>query len=160
MRGGWFSSAVDPPLPNGRGSLPSFYLMGLQIGQHFVGAVQDFFGHAGQLSYVNAVTLVGAAGSDLMQEDNLSFALLHQDIVVSQAGKFVGQLSQFVIVRGEKHAATDLVVQILGNGPSQTHAVVGAGAAADLIEDHQAAVGGVVEDVGGFGHLDHKGAAA
>src|SRR5439155_21817408 len=63
-------------------------------------------------------------------------------------------------VRGEKHAAADLIVQILGNGPSQTHAVVGAGAAADLIEDHQATVGGVVEDVGGFGNLDHESAAA
>src|SRR5439155_3808057 len=151
MRGGWFSPAVDPPLPNGRGSEPSFYLMGFQIREHFVGAVQDFFGHAGQLSYVNAVTFVVAAGGDLVQEHHSTFALLDQDIVVSQAGKFVGQLSQFMIVRGEKHAATDLVVQILGNGPSQTYAVVGAGAAADLSEDHQAAVGGGVQDVGAFG---------
>src|SRR5207244_9450219 len=99
-------------------------------------------------------------GGDLVQKHYPAFGFLHQDVVVSQAGKFVGQLSQFMIVRGEKHAAADLIVQILGNGPSQTHAVVGAGAAADLIEDHQAAVGGVVEDVGGFGHLDHESAAA
>src|SRR6266849_9719033 len=114
--------------------------MGFQVDEHFVGAVQDFFGHAGQLSYVNAVTFVGAAGGDLLQEHHSTFALLDQDIVVSQAGKFVSQLSQLVIVRGEERAAADLIVQIFGNGPSQTHAVVGARAATDLIEDHQAAV--------------------
>ena len=39
-------------------------------------------------------------------------------------------------------------------------AVERARAAADLVEDHQAALGGVVEDVGGLGHLDHEGGLA
>jgi hypothetical protein len=32
--------------------------------------------------------------------------------------------------------------------------------AADLVEDHEAAVGRVVEDVRGLGHLDHEGRRA
>ena len=49
-----------------------------------------------------------------------------------------------------------MVVQVLGDGPGQRDAVVGAGAAADLVEDDQAARRGVVEDVGRLGHLHHE----
>src|SRR5690606_26025377 len=36
----------------------------------------------------------------------------------------------------------------------------GAGAAADLVHQHQALAGGVVEDVGGLGHFHHEGGPA
>ena len=44
--------------------------------------------------------------------------------------------------------------------PGQRDAVVGAGAAADLVEDHQAARRRVVEDVRRLGHLHHERALA
>ncbi|MNS44574.1 hypothetical protein D3C72_770190 [compost metagenome] len=41
--------------------------------------------------------------------------------------------------------------------PSQGQAVESTGAAADLVHQHQAAFGGVVQDVRGFAHFDHEG---
>ncbi len=48
-------------------------------------------------------------------------------------------------------------MDVFDDRPGDGDAVVGAGAAADLVEDEQAAVGGMVEDVGGLEHLDHEG---
>ncbi len=59
-------------------------------------------------------------------------------------------------MRREQRAAADSVVQMLDDRPSQRHAVVSARAAADLVKDHQAAVGGHVQNAGRFGHLDHE----
>ncbi len=63
-------------------------------------------------------------------------------------------------MRGEKRAAADVRGDVLGDRPGEAQAVERAGAAADLVENHQAAVGGVVQNVGGFGHLDHEGGLA
>ena len=61
---------------------------------------------------------------------------------------------------GEQGVGANLARQLFGAGPRQRQAVVGAGAAANLVHQHQTAGGGVVEDVGGLGHLHHKGGAA
>ncbi len=47
--------------------------------------------------------------------------------------------------------------EVFGDGPCEGEAVEGGGAASDLVEDDEGAVGGVVEDVGGLCHLDHEG---
>jgi len=49
------------------------------------------------------------------------------------------------------------VVQILGNGPGDGDTVEGGCPPADLVKDNQAAGGGVAQDIGGFGHLQHEG---
>ena len=51
-------------------------------------------------------------------------------------------------------------MEVFRHGPGQGEAVEGAGAPADLVQDHQAPGGGLVEDVGGFMHLHQKGALA
>ena len=77
-----------------------------------------------------------------------SFHSLHRHVVVLRArGQVCGQVGQFVVMRREERAGADLVVQMLGDAPRDAQAVEGARAAADLIEDDQAALGGVVEDV-------------
>jgi hypothetical protein len=53
--------------------------------------------------------------------------------------------------------AAGVVVDVLDHRPGDRDAVVGAGAAPDLVQDQQAALGGVVQDVGRLDHLDHKG---
>ena len=45
---------------------------------------------------------------------------------------------------------------MLGDRPREAQAIERAGSPADLVEDHQASVGGVVQDVGGLGHFDHE----
>ena len=81
---------------------------------------------------------------------------LHLHVVVPQPRQRLGELGQLVVVRGEQRPAADRVVQVLGDRPGQRHAVVGARAAADLVEDDQAPRRGVVEDVRRLGHLDHE----
>ena len=53
-----------------------------------------------------------------------------------------------MIVRRKKRAAADAIVQVLDDGPRQRDAVVGARAAADLVENDEAAGSGRVENAG------------
>ena len=105
---------------------------------------------------MDAVALVGRPGDDLVQEHDLVLPLAHGHVEVLHAGKRFLQVGQLVVVRGEQRAAADVLVQVLDHRPGQRHAVVGARAAADLVEDHQAPRRGRVEDAGGLGHLDHE----
>ena len=79
-----------------------------------------------------------------------------------QARKGFRELCEFVVVGGEEGAGTaGLVgVEVLDNGPCDGEAVVGAGAAANFVENDEAAGGRIVEDVGGLVHLDHEGGVA
>ena len=65
-----------------------------------------------------------------------------------------------MVVRGEQRAAAHDVVQVLGDGPGDGEAVVGARAAADLVEDHQRAPRRAAQDVRRLAHLDHERALA
>ncbi len=47
--------------------------------------------------------------------------------------------------------------RLSANGPGQGQAVIGTGAAPHFVQDHQGPVRGIINDVGGFGHLDHEG---
>ena len=61
---------------------------------------------------------------------------------------------------GEKRARLDFVVQKFRHAPGDREPVEGRGAAADFVEDDEAALGGVVHDIGGLVHLDHEGRLA
>ena len=73
---------------------------------------------------------------------------------------FCGECGKFKVVRGEQREGAHFGGQVAGHGPGERQAIEGAGAAADLIHQYEAALGGVVQDVGGFGHLHHKRRAA
>ena len=51
-------------------------------------------------------------------------------------------------------------MQIFGHGPGDTDAVEGRRAASYFVEQHEAVVGGVVEDIGHLDHLHQKRALA
>ena len=53
-----------------------------------------------------------------------------------------------------------MIVNVLDHGPRDRQPVVGAGAAPDLVQHDQAAVRGVMQDVGRLDHLDHEGGLA
>ena len=86
-------------------------------------------------------------------------AIIYRHVVVDHMGQPFGQICQLVVVGSEEGAGAQfwMVVDVLDDGPGDGETVVGAGATADLVEHQQAAVGGVVEDVGRFDHLHHKG---
>ncbi len=117
-------------------------------------------GRAGEARDLDAVAFVRAAGDDLAQENDVVAPLAHGDVVVLRRGQEAGELGQFVIMRGEERAGAQRGVEIFRDRPRDAQAVEGARAAADFVEDDEAAVGRVVEDVRGLVHLDHEGALA
>ena len=94
---------------------------------------------AGQPGDVDAVALVGAAGDDPVEEDDLAVPLADRDVGVAQPGPGLLQVDQLVIVGGEQRPAADDVMQVLGDRPGERDAVEGARAAADLVEDDKGA---------------------
>ena len=79
---------------------------------------------------------------------------------VNRMFEVIGQLGQLEVVGGEQGVTPDVLCQVLGRGPGQRKAIEGAGAAAHFIHQHQAVFGGIVQDIGGFGHFHHEGGAA
>ena len=108
-------------------------------GEDLAGPFEHRGRDAGQARDVDAVALVGAAGDDPVEEDDLPLALADGDVGVAEPRLGLLELDELVVVGGEQGAAADDVVQVLGDRPGERDAVEGAGAAADLVEDDQAA---------------------
>ena len=62
-------------------------------------------------------------------------------------------------MRGEQRAAAVVLVQMLDGRPGDGETVEGRRAAADLVEDDQRSLAGLIEDRCRFHHLDHEGGA-
>ncbi|CSA48253.1 Uncharacterised protein [Vibrio cholerae] len=52
---------------------------------------------------------------------------------------------------------TNLFGKPLGTRPSERESVISTGTAANLIHQHQTVTGRIVQNIGGFRHLHHKG---
>src|SRR5260370_23216761 len=63
-------------------------------------------------------------------------------------------------MRGEERAGACVFLQMLDDGPSDGEAVERGGAAANLVEQHEARGRGVIEDGSDFGHFDEERRAA
>src|SRR6266566_2627666 len=115
-----------------------------------------------ELREMNAVAAVGAPRHDLVQEDDALAFLAHLHPEVAQPWQSLGQRGQLVVMGGEQRQRAQLwsIVEVLEDRLGDADPVVGAGAAADLIEDEEAAGRRVREDVGGLHHLDHEGRQA
>ena len=102
--------------------------------------------------------MLRAAALELAQEDDLVAHLLDRDVVVLHPGAHLLHLVQLVVMRGEKRlgAGRGGVVKVFDHRPGDRNAVVGRRAAADFVEQHDAAVRNVIEDAGRFEHLDHE----
>ena len=80
-------------------------------------------------------------------------AHMHVDSAVVR-GRERGQLE---VVRGKQGVGLCLVVQLRGNRRGQRQAVEGAGAAPDLVHQHQRLRRGAVQDLRRLQHLQHEG---
>ena len=100
----------------------------------------------------------GAAAFELSQEDYLAVHLAHADIVVLYALEVLFHLVKLVVVGGEEGACGGLgvLVQVFHDGPCDAYSVVSRRAPAKLVEEHERARRGVVENVGGLGHFHHE----
>src|SRR5205807_9451856 len=105
---------------------------------------------------LNAVTLVRASWNDFAQKNDLLVPFPDRDIQIGYAFSFVGELGQLVIMRREKSARLDLVVQKFGHAPGDREPVEGRCSSSDFVENYQTPFGRVVHDVRGLIHLDHE----
>ena len=136
--------------------------LGFEVAEDGGGAADDGGGQAGHFGDVDAEAAVGGAGHDTAEEDHLAVLLDGGGVEVVDAGEQIGHGGELVVVGGEDGAGAQarVVVQVLDDGAGDGDAVVGAGAAADFVEDDEAAGGGLGEDGGELQHLDHEGAGA
>src|SRR5690606_2156072 len=95
-----------------------------------------------------------------MQKDNAVVVLGRIQVQVRHCLELARQLGDLEVVGGEQSKGAHAVCQVIGTGPGQGQAVEGAGAATDFVQQHQTALGGVVQNIGGLRHLHHKGGAA
>ncbi len=107
---------------------------------------------------MNAERVFRAAGHQFAQEDHLAVDLAHAHIIVFYAREETLHLVELMIVGCEERACLRLsvLVQMLHDGPRNGYAIVGRGATAQLIEEHERARRHIVQDVGGLGHLNHE----
>src|SRR5690606_25393993 len=113
-----------------------------------------------QLGYLQAVTLARWPFLHLVQKYDVVLVLGGVEVNVDDTGHRLRQVGDFKIMGREQAEGAHFFRQMLGASPGQGEAIEGAGAAPDFVHQHQAALGGVVQDIGGFGHLHHKGGAA
>ena len=114
-------------------------------------------GNARQLRHLDPVTPVRGAGLDGIKEDDLVVVFYRVQVCVLHRIHEFRQGGQFEVMGGEQGKGPDVVRQVSGAGPGQGQPVVSAGAAADLVDQHQAHVGGVVQDGCGLHHFRHEG---
>ena len=128
----------------GRGKGSAVFLQLLEDGP---GPLHHPVGDPGQLGHLDAVALIGPAPDDLPQEEDLVPLLLGGDVVVLHPGDLPLQHGELVVVGGKEGLAAQaaLVGAVLHHGAGDGHAVVGAGAPADLVQNKQGAAGGVFQ---------------
>ena len=95
-------------------------------------------GKSGQARDFDAIAFVGAAFFDAPQKNDFIGRFFDGDVNVFNAGEQIGELGEFVIVRGEERARARVCLQMLDDGPGDREAVESRRAAAHFIEQDQA----------------------
>ena len=108
---------------------------------------------------MDAVGAFRHARRHLVQEHHLTLPVLDPHGMQTKRLQRRRQRGKFVIMGGEQRPRTVDVVQVLDAGPSDGEAVIGGGAAADFIQNHQAARPSTVENGRRFHHFHHEGGA-
>ena len=130
------------------------------MGELGFGVTDHILWHACQLCYLQTVALACRAIMHVVQEHDAVVVLSGREVHVNGMLQLIGQLGQLEIVGGKQRVAAYLPGKVFGSSPGQGQAIKGAGATTNLVHQHQTVLGGVVQDVGGFGHFHHEGGAA
>ena len=95
-----------------------------------------------------------------MQEHDAVAVFGGIEVHVDDAGQLVGECGELKIMGGEQRECADACREVARRRRGEREPIEGAGAAADLVHQHQTARRRVVQDVGGLRHLDHERRAA
>ena len=134
------------------------YLEGLE---GTFGGGDDLPRHPGHAGHVDAETVRRAPLLQQPQENHLLPDLLHRHMEILDPGIRLRQVVQFVVVRREQRLRpVTIFMNIFHDRPGDGHPVIGRGAPADLVQQHQRTGGEVVEDHRRLQHLHHEGGLA
>ena len=131
----------------------------LQRAQPALGVADHRGRDAGQRGDLDAVALARGAFFERVQEDDAVAVLDRVQVHVGALGVVGVEAGELEVVGGEQRQRARLLQQVAGDREGEREPVEGRGTAADLVHQHQAALGGAVQDGGGLGHLDHEGGA-
>src|SRR5205085_3336759 len=114
---------------------------------------------ARELGGVDAVALLGDAGRDAVEEDEVASLLGYLHVKIAEARQRLGQLGQLVVVGCEEslRAQARVVVYVFEDGAGDGEAVVGRGAAPEFVQEDERARRGVMKYVRRLDHLGHEG---
>ena len=133
-----------------------FVLALLMPFQDFASALDHAAGEPREAGNFDAITLVGAAGLDAPQENNLAGRFFHGHMDILHRGQQVSKLGEFMIVRGKKRARAGVLLKMLDDSPGNGEAVERRCAAADFVEQNQARRRSMIENGRNFAHLHEK----
>src|SRR5262249_53352715 len=119
-------------------------------------------GESSKLSDMNAIAFIRPAAHDFAQKNDLIVSFVDSHMVVDGSRHLLLEFCELPIVRGEESfgRASLSCKQIFGNRPGDRDAIISACPSAYLIENNQGPWRYVVENIGSFGHLNHKGRLA
>ena len=124
--------------------------------EHFARTLNHCRWHARQTGDVDPVTASRRASDNAMQEHHGVVLLSNADGQITDPRTVNGKINQFVIMRREQRATANAIMQMFGDRPRQTDAVIRRRATPDFIKYHQTTTRGVVENRRRLGHLDHE----
>ena len=134
-------------------------ILRFELGQDELGALDHRRRQAGELGNRDPVGAVGGARYHLVQEHHVALPFLDPHGHVGEAIELAGKRRELVEVSCEQGAAAIGLMQVLDRRPGDRQPVESRGAAPDLVEDHERAPAGLIEDRCGLDHLDHEGRA-
>ena len=123
---------------------------GFHLFENLVGPAGDLHGHAGHFGYMDTERVFRPSEHELAQEDDLAVDLPDRHVVVLDPFVKLLHFVELVVVRGEERfgAGRRVAVDVFDHRPRDGNAVVGTRAPADFVQQHEAALGNVVQDAG------------
>ncbi|KAG5734964.1 hypothetical protein E4T56_gene20429, partial [Termitomyces sp. T112] len=121
------------------GNAPGFGPPLFQLGQHRFRAADHRPRHARQSRHGQTERAFRRTRGDFVQQHQIALPFTRADMVERQRLTRISQPRQFMIMGGKQAAAPVDPMHRLGHRPCQREAVIGAGAAPDLVEDDEAA---------------------
>ena len=109
---------------------------------------------------MNAVTAIGRAVNDLVQENNITVIFLNAHTMERHIRQFINQRCQFMIMRGKQRPTAIDFVQMLDNSPGNGQTVKCSRSSADFIQNHKRTLVRLIQNTCRFDHFNHKGRTA
>src|SRR5215831_18907802 len=135
----------------------SLCLAALEVLQNFLGSLNDRWRQAGQPSDVNSIAVTGGPFDQIAQKNDVALPFLNRKVEVPDPFLGPRQIGELVIVRRKKSARSPRhIMKALRHGPGDRDPVKRARAPTHFIEQDEATLSCMTQDIRGLLHLHHE----